>query len=241
MTFRKIGILGGMGPQATILLQERLLNAIPARDDADHIPLLIDMNPQIPSRIKWLLENGTIDPAPALVEMAKRLETAGAQVLAMPCNTAHAFAEDIENAVKVPFLNMPRLAVSHIARKVAKGGAVGILASPATEKTKLFIDELCRRGLTAIYPVDQGPLLNAIKRIKAIGPNPEALETLRNAARELEQRGVRAIIVGCSEFSLLSGQIPTQVPLVDTLDVLIENLLVFTKKSTSNEACPALL
>jgi len=224
MTFRKIGILGGMGPKATILLQERLLNAVTAQDDSDHIPLLIDMNPQVPSRIKWLLENGTVNPAPVLVEMARRLEIAGADVLAMPCNTAHAFAEDIERAVTVPFLHMPRLSAVEVARTVPSGGIIGILASPATQKTKLFTNELAPHGLQPLYPDDQGPLLKAIKQIKAEGPTPEAVAILCRSAKELEQRGAQSLLVGCSEFSLLSDQIPAAVPVIDTLNVLVRHL-----------------
>ena len=79
MTPRRVGILGGMGPQATVLLMERLIAATPATDDADHIPLIVDQNPQVPSRIRHLIEGTGEDPAPTLAAMAGRLAAAGAR------------------------------------------------------------------------------------------------------------------------------------------------------------------
>ena len=100
MTPKLIGILGGMGPEATILLQKKLMSALPdATGDEDHIPLIIDMNPQVPSRIAHLINGTGEDPSFVLASMARRLEGAGATALAMPCNTAHHYASVIQNAV----------------------------------------------------------------------------------------------------------------------------------------------
>ena len=125
---RRVGILGGMGPEATILMQQRLLQAIPAQDDSDHIPLLIDMNPQAPSRIAHLIEGTGGDPAPVLAQMARRLETGGAEALAMPCNTAHSYAASITSAVEIPLLNMVTLSAE---RGRARQGRHPRLASHA--------------------------------------------------------------------------------------------------------------
>src|SRR5690606_39135970 len=103
---RRVGILGGMGPEATVLLMQKLIAAVPARDDADHIPLLVDQNPQIPSRISFLFEGQGQDPGPVIASMASRLQSHGAEAIAMPCNTAHHFAPLIRDAVTVPFLDM---------------------------------------------------------------------------------------------------------------------------------------
>ncbi len=227
MTPGPIGILGGMGPQATILLQERLVRAIPATDDADHIPLLVDMNPRVPSRIKWLIEGRGTDPTPALVAMAKRLESAGATALAMPCNTAHAFADDITAAIDIPFLNMPQLAAAFVAHKIPAGSAVGILASPATQKTELFKSVLAPHGLTAIYPDNNDPLLTVIKEIKASGPTERHIRLLNDTATDFAQNGATAILVGCSEFSLISDKMTAAVPVIDTLNVLTHHLVDF--------------
>ena len=89
-----------------MLLQQRLIARMSGGDDADHIPLIIDMNPQVPSRIAHLIEKTGEDPGPVLAEMARRLEQAGAEVLAMPCNTAHYYAEQISEATELRLLHM---------------------------------------------------------------------------------------------------------------------------------------
>ncbi|MBD3766209.1 MAG: aspartate/glutamate racemase family protein, partial [Rhodobacterales bacterium] len=126
MALRCVGILGGMGPEATVLLMQKVIAAVPARDDADHVPLLVDQNPQVPSRIRHLIDGTGESPAPALVAMARRLTAAGAQALAMPCNTAHHYAPAIRAAVDLPFLDMVALSADRAAALAGPGGAVGI-------------------------------------------------------------------------------------------------------------------
>lgn len=109
---RRVGILGGMGPEATVALMARIIDAVPARDDADHVPLIVDQNTQVPSRIARIIEGRGADPAPVLVAMAQRLEAAGAQALCIACNTAHRWADDIRAAVAVPLIDMVALSVA---------------------------------------------------------------------------------------------------------------------------------
>ncbi len=135
---RRVGILGGMGPQATLLLMQKVIDAVPAADDADHIPLLVDQNPQVPSRIRRLIEGAGEDPAPVLADMARRLVAGGAEALAMPCNTAHHYVPAIRAAVAVPFIDMVDLSVTKAARLAGLDGQVGILASPAVRRIGLF-------------------------------------------------------------------------------------------------------
>lgn len=220
MARKVVGIMGGMGPEATILLQQRVLATVAARDDADHIPLLIDMNPQVPSRIAHLIEGTGIDPAPVLVEMARRLEAAGATALAMPCNTAHHYATQITSAVCVPLLNMVDLAVSHATQSVAQGAGLGILASPAVRLAGVFEPALERAGLTPLWPDDTDPMLAAIRDIKAHGPTPGTQRILSDTAHALAARGAALILVACSEFSLLAPGLRGPVPVLDTMDVL---------------------
>ena len=215
-----VGILGGMGPEATILLQQRVLASVTAQDDADHVPLLIDMNPQIPSRIAHLIERTGPDPAPTLAKMARRLELTGATALAMPCNTAHHYAPQIEAAVSIPLLNMIDLTVARAAETVPKGASVGILASPAVRLAGVLDPALERAGLTALWPADTDQLLAAIRSIKASGPTPETHRILSCAASELARKGVALVFIACSEFSLLSPSLSVAVPILDTVDVL---------------------
>lgn len=222
MTRKVVGILGGMGPEATILLQQRILATVNARDDADHLPLLIDMNPQVPSRIAHLIEGTGANPGPVLAEMGRRLEAAGATALGMPCNTAHHYVPYIEAAVSVPFLNMIDLTVARAAQSAKKGACVGILASPAVRLAGVFDEAMERAGLTGLWPNDMDLMLNAIRTIKANGPTPEARRILSNAADELAGKGATLLFVACSEYSMIADALPGTVPAIDTVDVLAD-------------------
>lgn len=220
MTRRVVGILGGMGPEATILLQQRLLACVAAKDDSDHLPLLIDMNPQVPSRIAHLIEQTGIDPAPTLVAMAQRLQAAGATALAMPCNTAHHYAAQIQASVSIPLLNMVDLSCQTAQHQFGRGASVGILASPAVRLAGVFDAALDRAGLTPVWPSQPDLMLQAIRAIKTSGPTPMARKLLADAAQELADNGAQVLFVACSEFSLIADALPGGVVAIDTVDVL---------------------
>ncbi|WP_298854242.1 amino acid racemase [uncultured Ruegeria sp.] len=222
---RPVGILGGMGPEATILLQRKLVEAVPARDDNDHIPLLIDMNPQVPSRIAHLIEGTGIDPGDTLATMARRLQTAGAKALAMPCNTAHHYTGAITAAVDIPLLNMVELAADHAAQKLGAGGCVGMLASPAVRHTRLFDTALSERGLSVVWPAKDDALLAAIRTIKAKGPCTCARDSVFAASKDLVSAGADLQIIACSEFSLVSDSVAGDANVSDTVDLLVQAII----------------
>src|ERR1700704_295508 len=99
---RVVGIIGGMGPEATVDLMRRIIAKTLAQDDQDHIHLIVESNPKIPSRIAHLIDKTGADPTPELIRIARNLQRAGADALAMPCNTAHAYAASIRAAVGIP-------------------------------------------------------------------------------------------------------------------------------------------
>lgn len=224
---RRVGILGGMGPQATILLMQKVLDAVPAADDVDHIPLLVDQNPQVPSRIRRLIDGTGDDPGPVLADMARRLVGAGAEALAMPCNTAHHYAPAIRAAVQVPFLDMVALSVRRAADLAGVDGKVGILASPAVRKIGLFDAPFAQFNLQAVYPEDEGAMLGAIRRIKEAGPERETASVLRAASQALLQRGAEVQMIACTEFSLLADATAPGATAFDTLDVLVAAVKAF--------------
>lgn len=236
---RCVGILGGMGPGATVLMMQRLVAAVPAADDADHIPLIVDQNPQVPSRIAHLIEGTGPDPAPVLAAMAQRLAAAGAEALAMPCVTGHHYAPAIRAAAAVPFLDMVALSVARatdlarIAGEV-EGAAVGILASPAVRRVGLFEAPLAKAGLVPLYPRDPAALLAAIRRIKAEGPSAGAGAALRAASEDLLSQGARVQMIACTELSLVAGG-AKGAAWFDTLDVLVEAVRDFALEAGTPE------
>ncbi|WP_413872104.1 aspartate/glutamate racemase family protein [Albidovulum sp.] len=224
---RTVGILGGMGPEATVLLMQRVIRAAGAKDDSGHIHLVVDQNPQVPSRIAWLLEGRGEDPAPVLAAMARGLQAAGAEALAMPCNTAHHFAPAIRDAVTVPFLDMVTLAVARARALAGTGGRVGILASPAVRRTALFEARMEAAGLEPLYPEDEAALLSAIRRIKAGGADEAARAVLGAASAFLLAGGARVQMIACTEFSLIADAVAGGAVAFDTLDVLVEAIRDF--------------
>lgn len=227
---RRVGILGGMGPEATILVMQKVLQAVRAADDSDHVPLIVDQNTQVPSRIRHLVERTGADPAPVLADMARRLVFGGAEALAMPCNTAHYYAPAIRAAVAVPFLDMIELACDRAGSLAGPGGRIGILASPAVRKVGLFEQQLAARGLTAVYADDGPALLAAIRRIKAEGPNEAARETLHAVSAGLMAQDCNVQMIACTEFSLIADAVADGAIAFDTLDCLVEEIVAFAAK-----------
>ncbi len=224
---RRVGILGGMGPQATVLLMQKVIAATPARDDADHIPLIVDQNPQVPSRIRHLIEGSGEDPGPVLAAMARRLQAAGAEALAMPCNTAHHYAPAIRAAVTAPLIDMVALSVAHAARLAGKGGAVGILASPAVRRTGLFENAFAQADLIPLYAREEESMLDAIRQIKADGATARPRSVLATASGDLLSRGARVQMIACTEFSLIADAVIPQATSFDTLDQLVGGIIAF--------------
>jgi aspartate racemase len=217
-----------MGPEATILLMQKVMAAVPARDDADHVPLLVHQNPQVPSRIKALIEGGGEDPAPTLARMARDLEAAGAQALAMPCNTAHYYAPAIRAATGLPFLDMLALTATHLAGTGAR--RVGMLASPATRLADVFAAPFDARGLVPVFLDDDTALLSIIRAVKA-GDTPATLTgALRAQADTLRGQGADHLLVACTELSLMTDALPDDLPRSDSLDCLTGAIVDFARR-----------
>ncbi len=237
---RKIGILGGMGPEATVELMQRIIRLTSVRKDDDHIPMVVDNNPQVPSRIDALIYGTGTDPGPVLARMAGDLEASGADALVLPCNTAHHYAASITGQVKIPFLNMVELTCAEIAAATGTGRVIGILASPAVRFSGVFARQLAKVGLTAIYPKDESSLLQLVQDIKSSGPTQTSRNRFANFAAELRDCGADGLIVGCSEFSLIADEANTSVPVVDSLDVLARAAHKFAtaQQIPIEKACP---
>ncbi|SLN14780.1 Aspartate racemase [Roseovarius albus] len=222
---RPVGILGGMGPEATILLMQKMLGMVDAQDDADHIPLIVHQNPQVPSRIKALIEGVGAEPGPTLAQMAQDLQKAGAQALAMPCNTAHHYAPAVEAASTVPFLNMLDLTAAHLAKAGAKH--IGMLASPATRMVGVFDKPFAAQGLTPVWLPQDEALLTIIRAIKAGETPASQIAPLSQIAQELLDLGADHLLIACTELSLLTEAIPEGTPYTDSLDCLTHAIADF--------------
>jgi aspartate racemase len=214
-----------MGPEATIALMQKVLCAVSARDDADHVPLIVHQNPQVPSRIAALIDGQGVDPAPVLAGMARDLQAAGAQALAMPCNTAHHYSGAIADVTDLAFLNMLDLTATALAQKKAQ--RIGLLASPAVRLTGAFDASFAALGLQAVFPQDDAPILSVIRAVKMGKPADAAL--LVAEAQSLLDQGCDHILVACTELSLMTGALTHSIPWTDSLDCLTEAIVKFAK------------
>jgi aspartate racemase len=219
---RVVGIIGGMGPEATVDLMRRVVAKTPAQDDVDHIHLIVESNPKIPSRIAHLVDGKGADPTPELIRIAANLQRAGADALAIPCNTAHAYADSIRRAVSIPLLDMVNLTVEHIVRSgVAR---VGVLASTAVHSTALYSAGLSAHGIEVIQPVRQDDVMALIKRVKRGDTGLQAQVALGRIALDLAVQA-DLLLVACSELSVIAAGIT--VPFVDSLEILAQAIIDF--------------
>lgn len=220
-----IGILGGMGPEATVDLMRRVIARTPARGDDDHIRMLVDNNPKVPSRIAALIDRTGADPGQELARMAKGLQAGGATALAIACNTAHAFAPQIVAAVDIPLLDMIELAAAAIAEAQPRPRRVGVLASSAALKVGLYAKALGEKGIETCAPQRQAALMEIIHAVKT-GDTGAAQRSAFNAiAGELVAEGADCLLIACTELSLLAEGLSQPVPVIDALDVLVTKIV----------------
>jgi aspartate racemase len=225
------GVLGGMGPDATVDFMNRLLRLVDAQEDADHIRCIVDNNPKVPSRIKALFEGGKDDPAPCLQDMARRLEVWGADFLVMPCNTAHHYHAQIQSAVRIPVLDMIALAAKSVRRKFPQARTAGILATSATVKVGLYEKAFGELGMETLYPdeAEQAGLLALIKSVKAGRTGEAQRAALIEAGRHVLAKGAQALVLACTELSVIAPQ-KDELPFVDASQALAEETVAIVKQ-----------
>jgi aspartate racemase len=218
---RTIGVLGGMGPAATLDFYGRLIDLRSANSDEEHPPCLLNSATQIPDRTNHIVGVGE-DPTPDLVEGVMVLEAGGADFIAIPCNTAHAYLGAMREAVGIPVLDMIAAAVGAVQRDVPDARQVGILATTGTLTTGLYDGLLSEAGCEPLHPeeADQACVMEAIHSIKGGNVGPD--ERLSRAALAMIDRGAAAIIMGCTEIPLGLDTKSCPVKVIDATQALAE-------------------
>lgn len=209
-----LGVLGGMGPVATTAFLARVQALTPASRDEDHIRMLVDLNPQVPHR-----HTRAEEAKVTLGAMAVRLRDAGADILAMPCNTAHAHADAIR-AAGLPFIDM--IAATADEARATGAHRIGVLATPGGEA--LYADALTERGLeiVRVEGEDRAAFMAAVFAVKGGEADDAARAEMRRLAAALVDAGAEVVIAGCTEVPLLLGPADVAVPLVDSAEVLAQ-------------------
>lgn len=220
-----IGILGGMGPEATAFLFQAIIKNTEAARDQDHLRVLVDNNPKIPERIPAILGHGE-DPLPMMIETAKNLERAGADFIVIPCVTAHYFIRELSEGVAIPVISIIEEVTEELERRLPGVERTGLIATTATIRARLFQDRLSEKDVEVIVPSAEEQehlVMSSIygeSGIKAGYTKGENRLRLLKASKALVIRGAQAVIGGCTEIPLVLKEGDLEVPFLDSLSIL---------------------
>lgn len=222
---RIIGVLGGMGPWATLDLFEKIIKNTNAIKDQDHLRVIIDNNPKIPERTPAILGIGE-SLLPSMVETAKNLKRAGADFIVIPCVAAHYFLSDLREEIDIPIISILDELAHEMETNFPQVRKVGLIANTGTVKGKVFQLKLEEIGMELLAPSEQDQevlVMEAIygkAGIKAGYTNLENKRKVTKAAEGLMNRGAQGIIAGCTEIPLVLKEDDIPVPFFDTLLIL---------------------
>ncbi|MBP2029642.1 aspartate racemase [Methanohalophilus levihalophilus] len=222
---KTVGIFGGMGSESTAHFFFKLIKSTPVKKDQDHLHIIIDNNSSVPDRTQAILGNGE-SPVEEGRKSIRMLEEAGAEIIAIPCNTMHYYHSELQSVTSAPVINMVSETASHISNIYPEIEKVGLLATTGTLKSKLYHEAI--QDTEVLTPDDemQEKVMNAIYGEKGIkagytkgNPHDKVMEVVNVL---LEEDEAEAIILGCTELSLLPVQNEIDVPVIDPLQVLAD-------------------
>lgn len=225
MKERVIGILGGMGPEATAFLFQTIIKNTEAVRDQDHLRVLIDSNPKIPERIPAILGHGE-NPLPMMIETARNLEKAGADFIVIPCVTAHYFIRELSEGVSIPVISIIQEVAKELERRLPGIKRAGLIATTATIKARLFQDRLSEKDVEVIVPSpeeQENLVMSSIYGeygIKAGYTSGENRRNILKVSKALISMGAQAVIGGCTEIPLVLRDGDLEVPFLDSLSIL---------------------
>lgn len=226
MNLKVVGIIGGMGPQATVDLFQKIIDATPAQADQQHLKLIIYNDPTIPDRTRAILGKGA-SPLPKLLSAARGLIEIGAEILAIPCNTAHFFVPALQRSLPVPFVHMPDEVASQIRDEYSGVDKVGLLATDGTIAAGVYESALEKQGLSLLNPdaVDQRKVMEIIYGNEGVKAGTVArwqCDELLQVIAGLEAKGAGAVIAGCTEISYLFDRYPcsAKIPIISSNEIL---------------------
>jgi aspartate racemase len=229
-----VGILGGMGPMATIDFMQKLIAHTPATKDQEHVPVIVASIPQIPDRTAAYQGLGP-SPLGALIASGRRLIEAGAAIIVVPCNTAHLWFEPLERALSVPMLHIVDAALERAMTAARAPRKIGLLATAATVDSGLYQGRAAARAdmreIEWVVPTAEERDLWVTPGIAAVkaGRLQSATGLLAAAAAALVRRDAEAIVMGCTEIPVVLRQDDVTVPLVDATDALAARVVSWSK------------
>lgn len=232
MSEKTLGVLGGMGPLATAYFMKITVDMTKADTDQQHIPMIVFNHTTIPDRTEYILDNSKANPVPILQADAKKLQNAGADIIAMPCNTAHNFFEQIQQSVDIPVLHIVKETVEFIAKRDDKCKKIGILATKGTLKSGVYQDFCNQFGLTAVLPnkAVSNMLMDIIYNKIKTGKKVSTGEFL-SIIDDMRESGCDAVILGCTELSVVKSDLNLKrYDIIDSLEVLAKRSIELCDK-----------
>lgn len=234
-----LGVLGGLGPMSTFYFCQLLTSHTHAQSDADHIDMIISSRATTPDRTAFILGHSKCDPLPIMIEEAHRLTAAGADLLVIPCNTAHYFYEGLQRACSIPIVNIIEETVK--ALHAAGIRRFGLLATEGTARSGAYARISASFGMECLLPTQaEQEILSAIiydevKQNRT--PDPVRLEAVASA---LLARGCERLVLGCTELSLLKPHLQKQECYLDALEVLALRTILACQKTPIGFSDPLL-
>jgi len=231
-----IGILGGMGPEATLDLFQKIIKNTKAVRDQDHLRVVIDNNPKTPDRTPAILGSGE-NPLPMMIETAKNLERAGADFIVIPCVSAHYFINQLREGIVIPVISIIEEVAVEIERRLPGIKRTGLIATTGSIRAGLFQDRLREIGVEVLVPLpkDQENLvMSAIygeSGIKAGFLSRKNKEKILRASNTLIEKGAQGIIGGCTEVPLVLQQSDIEAPFLDSLNILALSAIRIAKSN----------
>ncbi|MDI9242765.1 aspartate/glutamate racemase family protein [Fusibacillus kribbianus] len=231
---KTIGIVGGMGPLATCDLFKKIVEITDAACDQDHVRVCIDSNTEISDRTAAILSGGK-NPVPEMVKSAVRLQGMGADVLIMPCNTAHYFYNQIVPFVDTPFLNMLEETAKEIKRRGIK--KVGLLATDGTCQSGVYKTVFDAAGIEMLSPspVGQQAVMDVIYKGVKAGNLSIDLSGFNKAMDELFEAGAEVLVLGCTELPVAFELFHIDRPNIDPTLVLAAAAVRFVGAKVKEE------
>jgi len=217
-----LGVLGGVGPLATVYFTQLLVNMTDAQEDQGHISCLIFNHAAIPDRTDYIIDPSKPNPLPVMMEDAKLLEKFGADMIVIPCNTAHYFYEQIQGSVSIPIVNIIEETVHFAAQQVPGLTKLGILATKGTLQAGSYQKACAKFGIDCAIPcpADEGALMDIIYHQVKAGRNVDFDAFLR-IADAMRGSGCEALVLGCTELSIIRSDFSLRrADIIDSMEVL---------------------
>ena len=220
-----LGVIGGLGPIATAHFMELVICMTEAGTDQEHLEMIIYNRPSIPDRTSYILDHTKANPLPEMIRTGNALARQGAGLIAIPCMTAHYFHRELTRYIEAPIVH----AIHETAVHLKKHGitTVGIMATSGTIRSKLFQQELLKHGITPVIPGEKGQqcVMSVIyDDIKA--GLPAGMDKFHYAAQDLRAQGAQAIILGCTELSLVKRDCAIGAGYLDAMEVLAQTCVI---------------